>query len=172
MASVLIGYRGSGKTTIGRKLADRLWQPFIDVDEQIVAKARKTIREIFDQGGEALFRDLEQEAVKETLSSNEDRVVSLGGGAVLREANRAIITSGAHKVIYLRCEPRTLYQRIHSDPNTAVNRPNLTHLGGGIDEITRLLAEREPLYRSVMTSELDVTHLSPEDAVVYIARML
>jgi len=172
MATVLIGYRGSGKTSIGRRLADRLWQPFVDTDEQIVARAGKTIREIFAQSGEAAFRDLEQQIVQESLSSGEDRVISLGGGAVLRDANRALIGSGAHKVIYLRCDPAALHQRIHADPDTAANRPNLTHLGGGIAEIERLLAEREPLYRSLMTSELDVTHLTPEDAVVYITRML
>ena len=172
MATVLIGYRGSGKTTIGRRLADQLWQPFIDVDEQIVAKAGKTIKEIFEQGGESAFRELEEAAVQESLRSTDDRVVSLGGGAVIREANRAIIGSGAHKVIYLRSEPAALHQRIQADPNTAASRPSLTHLGGGIAEIERLLAEREPLYRSVMTAELDVTHLTPEEAVVYIARML
>jgi shikimate kinase len=172
MATVLIGYRGSGKTTIGRRLADRLWQPFVDIDEQIVARAGKTIREIFEQGGEPAFRDLEQQAIQETLSSSQDCVVSLGGGAVLRDANRVIIGSGAHKVIYLKCEPKTLHERIHSDPNTAANRPSLTHLGGGIAEIESLLAEREPLYRALMTSELDVTYLTPEDAVVYIVRML
>jgi shikimate kinase len=172
MATVLIGYRGSGKTTIGRRLADRLWQPFVDIDEQIVTKAGKTIREIFEQEGEAAFRELEEQAIQETLSSKDDRVVSLGGGAVLRDANRAIIGSGAHKVIYLKCEPKALHERIHADPNTAANRPSLTHLGGGIAEIEGLLAEREPLYRALMTSELDVTYLTPEDAVVYIVRML
>lgn len=172
MATVLIGYRGSGKTTIGRRLADQLWQPFVDVDEQIVVKAGKTIKEIFDTAGEAAFRELEEEAVRNALAESGDRVISLGGGAVLREANRALIGSGAHKVIYLKCEPKALHDRIHADPNTAANRPNLTHLGGGVEEITRLLAEREPLYRSLMTSELDVTYLAPEDAVVYIVRML
>lgn len=172
MATVLIGYRGSGKTTVGRRLADQLWQPFVDIDEQIVAKAGKTIKEIFEQGGESAFRELEEQAVQDTLKLPGDRVISLGGGAVLREANRTAIASGAHKVIYLRCEPAALHQRIHADPNTAANRPNLTHLGGGIAEIERLLAEREPLYRSLMTSELDVTHLTPEETVVYIARML
>ena len=55
---------------------------------------------------------------------------------------------------------------------TSDNRPNLTDLGGGIEEINKLLAEREPIYRSVMTAELDVTHLTPDEAVVYIVRML
>jgi shikimate kinase len=171
MSIVLIGYRGSGKTTIGRKLADRLWQKLVDTDKLVVEKAGKNIREIFEQDGEARFRDLEAEAVKDALARKEV-VISLGGGAVLREENRAAIKASGHKVVYLRCTPEVLHQRIQADTETAAMRPNLTHLGGGVEEIEKVLAEREPLYRSLMTAELDVTNLSVADAVVYIVRLL
>jgi shikimate kinase len=171
MSVVLIGYRGSGKSSIGRKLADRLWQAFVDTDDLIVKSAGKSIREIFEQDGEQHFRDLETAAVRDALGRN-DHVIALGGGAVLREENRATIKSSGRSVVYLRCEPQVLLQRIESDPQTVATRPNLTPLGGGIDEIRELLAQREPLYREVKTAELDVTNLSIEDACVHIARMM
>src|SRR5579863_8452163 len=171
MSIVLIGYRGSGKTTIGKRLADRLWQPFVDVDDLIVQRAGKSIKDIFEQDGEPAFRELEETAVNEACVLAE-HVISLGGGAVLREANRQALAQSAHHVVYLKCEPAELHKRIHADPATAAMRPILTHLGGGLEEITKLIKEREPLYRQVKTAELDVTNLTPEDAVVYIVRLL
>lgn len=166
-----MGYRGSGKTTIGRRLADQLWQSFVDVDDLIVKSAGKSIKEIFEHNGEDAFRDLEEKAVKEAIGMSE-HVVALGGGSVLRQANRDAIKASGRKVIYLHCTPTELHKRISADPQTAAMRPSLTHLGGSVEEIEKLLAEREPLYRAVMTAELDVTNLTPEEAVVYIARLI
>src|SRR5688572_17769875 len=104
MSIVLIGYRGSGKTTVGRKLADRLWQELVDTDTLVTKKAGKTIKDIFEQDGEAKFRELETEVLKEALKL-QDVVISLGGGAILREENRAALKDSGHKVIYLKCEP-------------------------------------------------------------------
>lgn len=170
MSIVLIGYRGSGKTTIGKKLADRLWQPFVDVDDLIVKKAGKTIKQIFEQDGEPKFRDLEAQAVKEVCKLSE-HVIGFGGGTLGREENRTATRQAGHKVIYLKCEPAELHRRIQADPQSTTTRPNLTKLGGGIEEIQKMLAQREPIYRQVMHAELDVTHLTPEDAVVYIVRL-
>jgi shikimate kinase len=171
MSIALIGYRGSGKSTAGKRLADRLWQPFVDTDELIVKKAGKDIRAIFESVGEKGFRDLESQVVADVCKL-ADHVIALGGGAVLREENRTAIRDAKMKVIYLRCEPEELFKRIHSDPQTIAARPNLTALGGGIEEIKSVLSEREPIYRSMMTAELDVTNLSPQDAVVYITRLV
>jgi shikimate kinase len=171
VSTVLIGYRGSGKSTIGARLADRLWQKFVDTDQLVVKKAEKSIAQIFADDGEARFRQLEIEAVREALAM-EEHVVSLGGGAVMREENRAALRAGNHRVIYLKCDPKELVRRIESDPATAAARPPLTAHGGGIEEISKVLAEREPVYRQVMHAELDVTNLTPEEAVVYITRMI
>jgi shikimate kinase len=171
MPIALIGYRGSGKTTIGKRLADRLWWPFVDLDEVIVARAGITIREIFAQRGEEHFRDLESQCLAESLKP-ADQVLALGGGAVLRPANRDRIKAAGCKVVYLRCDPAVLLRRIESDRTTADMRPSLTALGGGIEEITTLLAQREPIYRQVMTAELDVTNLTSDEAVAHIARMV
>lgn len=168
---VLIGYRGSGKTTIGRRLADRLWWKFVDSDEQIVARAGKTIREIFEQQGEPAFRDLEAQVIANALKLS-DHVISLGGGAVLREETREAINRSGHPTIYLKCEPTVLHERITADAATAENRPALTNLGGSVQEIVKLLEFREPLYRQTMTAELDVTNQSIDDAVNWIARLV
>lgn len=170
MSILLIGYRGSGKTTLGRKLADQMWLPFVDTDEMIVKRAGKSIKEIFADQGEQGFRDLEAEVVREVCGLN-DHVVSLGGGVILREENRGTIRSAGHKVVYLHSTPETLYGRISADPATQATRPNLT-AAGGLEEVKHLLAVREPLYREVMTAELDVTNLSPDEAVKYIARLV
>ncbi|MGB7158450.1 MAG: shikimate kinase [Tepidisphaeraceae bacterium] len=172
MSIVLIGYRGSGKSTIGKRLADRLWQPFVDTDDLVVRKAgNRTIKEIFEQDGEDRFRELEADAVRE-VSLLQEHVIALGGGALIREENRKHLKDAGHKVIYLKCEPQVLFQHIQADPDTARTRPALTPLGGGPEEIRKLMAEREPIYRQAMTAELDVTNLTPEEAVVYIVRLL
>src|SRR3954466_9333292 len=131
MSVILMGYRGSGKTTIGRRLADRLWQSFVDTDEMIVKQAGKPIAQIFADHGEEHFRNLETEAVKAACGL-ADHVIALGGGAVLKDQNRDLLKKSGHKIIYLRCEPHELLKRIQSDPESAATRPNLTPLGGGI----------------------------------------
>jgi shikimate kinase len=171
MSAVLFGYRGCGKTTLGRKLADRWWIKFVDTDELIVAKAGKTIREIFESDGEAKFRELEVDAVREACGRS-DHIIALGGGAVLREENRAVLKSLAFSRVYLKCEPRELLKRIESDPATAASRPALSPLGGSLQEIEQMLMIREPLYREVMTAELDVTNLNLDEAMKYVARMI
>ncbi len=170
MSVVLIGYRGSGKTTVGKRLADRLWQPFVDTDELVVRKAGKSIREIFEQDGEAAFRDLESQVVRDVCPLQE-HVISLGGGALGREENRAALKASGHKVVYLKCDPEVLHRRISEDPQSAADRPNLT-AEGGLEEVKALHEAREPIYRAAMTAELDVTHLEPPDAVVYIVRLI
>jgi shikimate kinase len=164
MGIVLIGYRGSGKTTVGRELARRTGQPFVDVDDLIIARAGKTIREIFEQQGEPVFRDHEGAVLAEVLG-RANHIVSVGGGALDRQANRALFAGTKHRVIYLRCDTDALLHRIQSDVQTADMRPALTKLGGGIDEINAVLARREPVYRAVLTDEIDVTRLSVSQVV-------
>ena len=171
MSTVLIGYRGSGKSTIGQKLADHLWQKFVDTDQLITKRAGKTIAEIFQQDGEAKFREMEAEVVKE-VAQLQEHVIALGGGAPLREENRRTIKDAGHRVIYLKCEPAELLKRIQNDPDTASTRPDLTALGGGEAEITKVLTDREPIYRQMADAELEVTYLNPADAIVYIVRLM
>ncbi|HEX4056307.1 MAG TPA: shikimate kinase [Tepidisphaeraceae bacterium] len=171
MSVVLIGYRGSGKTTVGRLLAQQLGRLFVDADDLIVKKAGKSIREIFLTGGEEEFRNLEMRVIAR-LCEMKDCVIALGGGAVLRKENQQALAQAGHRIVYLRCEAGELLRRIQGDPATSDNRPNLTNLGGGIEEIEAILKQREPIYRSVMSAELDVTGLTPRQAAERLAKMI
>lgn len=171
MSVGLIGYRGSGKTTIGKRLADRLWQPFIDTDDLVIKKAGKSIKEIFEQEGEQRFRDLETQVVREVCTQPET-VIAFGGGALDRDENREAIKQAGLRLVYFKCEPAELLKRIQNDPETAANRPALSNLGGSIEEIESVLARREPIWRSMAGAELEVTYLTPEDAVPYVVRLM
>ena len=106
MGIVLVGYRGSGKTTVGRKLALALNLEFVDLDERITTAAGKTIREIFAEEGESGFRDRETRALVDVLGESADRAISLGGGVIERAENREKISASGHRVFYLRLYAR------------------------------------------------------------------
>jgi shikimate kinase len=148
----LIGYRGSGKTTVARQLALRLAFDWVDADVEIELRAGKSIASIFADDGEGAFRDLEQQVVAE-LCRRERTVVALGGGAILREENRQAISSSG-TVVWLKAGVDTLSARILGDPTTAGRRPNLTNAGGR-SEIEAILAARSPIYSACADLEVD-----------------
>jgi shikimate kinase len=156
----LIGYRGSGKTTVGRLLADRLGWAFIDADALLEERHRQTIREIFAAEGEAGFRDKEAGLLTD-LCSRANTVIATGGGIVLRTENRSRLKSSGF-VVWLRAEPAELWERMQADPSTAARRPALSV--GGLAEVEQLLAVREPLYRACADAEIAVDRVSPEQA--------
>jgi shikimate kinase len=169
MNIVLIGYRGSGKSSIGKKLAAELWMEFIDTDELIAKRAGKTIREIFTQHGEEHFRDLEEQAVAEA-AARDNTVIAAGGGVVLRAANVVALKKNG-KIIWLQADPQTLFANINADAASPHTRPDLTS-AGGLDEIKTVLAQRAPLYHAAADATLDVTRLSVADAVFHMTRMV
>lgn len=138
---VLIGYRGTGKSTVGRILADHLGRPLVSTDEGIVRRAGCTIPEIVERHGWKWFRDLESDVIRD-LAGQGGQVVDCGGGAILREENRERLrTSGL--VIWLRASVAAIAGRIRSDDQ----RPSLTGNRSFVDEIEEVLREREPVYR-------------------------
>jgi len=148
----LIGYRGTGKTTLAKLLAERLDYDWIDADVEVERRAGKSITEIFEASGEEAFRDLEAEVVAD-LCPRERSVLALGGGAVLREANQKCLAQ-CQQIVWLRATVKTIAERLSSDPTTPGRRPNLTNRGG-LHEIEQLLAAREPIYRACATLEVD-----------------
>jgi shikimate kinase len=155
----LIGYRGTGKTTVAALLAERLQRPWFDADVEIERRAGKSIREVFTTEGEPAFRDWESAAIVE-LSSQAHVVISVGGGAVLRAENREAMRS-AGQVVWLQASPETIFQRLLADPTTDGRRPDLTSLGG-LAEIEALLAERTPLYAACANLTIDTEGKSPQ----------
>ena len=156
----LIGFRGSGKTTVGRRLGELLGWTSVDADTELEQRAGKSIKDIFEAGGEAAFRELEARVVAD-LASRDKHVVALGGGAILRDNNRKAI-AGRGAVVWLQASPETLFARINADPATEQRRPNLT-AQGGVEEIRTLLAERTPKYRACANLTVDVNRLDPDE---------
>lgn len=136
----LIGLPGSGKSTIGRQLARRLGRPFIDTDQVIEQRVGLSIREFFEREGEESFRDLEQSIIDE-LTLGQPCVLSTGGGAVLRPANRQHLKQRT-QAVYLHSAPEEVFRRLRHDRN----RP-LLQVPDPLARLRELYALRDPLYR-------------------------
>ncbi len=161
---VLIGARGSGKTSVGRALASALGWEFVDIDERIERRAGRTIAEIFAGEGEGGFRALETRAIGEIAGDGcGPRVVSAGGGAVLRVENRRALR-GVGPCVWLTATVETLLRRVGSDPGGASRRPALSRAPAGV-EMEAVLRAREPLYREMADVIIDTERLTPEDVV-------
>jgi shikimate kinase len=140
----LIGPRGSGKTTIARRLAEHLSWQWIDADDVLERRAGRSVRAIFAEEGETGFRDREAAVLRE-LCALPRHVIATGGGAVLREDNRNLLRMSA-RVVLLSADADTLWSRMIGDADTPERRPAL--LGGGREEVEEILRRREALYRS------------------------
>jgi len=169
MNLLLIGYRGTGKTTLAQLIARRLGWDWVDADVEIELRAGKSIKAIFDDDGEPRFRDLESAVVVE-LGQRDRTVIALGGGAPMRPENRPLLRR-AGKVVWLQASPEELWQRISADHTTAGRRPNLT-TSGGLTEIIATLERRSPIYRECADLEVDTEGKTPGDvADVILARL-
>lgn len=160
MLIILIGYRGAGKSTVARELAQRLGWTCIDADEEIERRTGRTIAEVFAEGGEAAFRGLESRILAE-LVRREQIVLAAGGGAVLSAENRELIAT-AGKVVWLKADAATIARRVADDRATAARRPKLTAQGGE-SEIVELLAQRVALYRQCANLEIETEDKSPAE---------
>jgi shikimate kinase len=141
---VLIGYRGTGKSTVGRILAERSGRAFLDADREIEARAGRSIRAIFAESGEPAFRDWEERTIAELTAANPGAILATGGGAVLREANRRRLREFGF-IAWLTADPAELAGRLGADRPGLAERPALTS-AGTLDEIAQVLAARAPLY--------------------------
>jgi len=166
---VLIGYRGSGKTTVGRLLAERLGRPFVDTDAAIETAAGESIAEVFASEGERGFRRREKQAIARATQT-EGLVLSVGGGAVLDRANvDGLQNEGT--IVWLIAAAEVLWDRIREDAQSPSARPDLTPRGG-LEEVRSVLAVREPAYRAAADLIVDTTGRVPEDVVAAILKAL
>lgn len=159
---ILVGYRGSGKTTVGRLAASALGWIFLDTDELVTHAAGRSIAAIFAQDGEPAFRQLESQAIGQAVAGTR-RVISVGGGAVLLPANRQQLTA-AGVCVWLTAPPEELHRRLAADPRSASQRPALTD-AAGLEEVRRVLAIRQPLYQAVAQRVVDTFGRPVEEVV-------
>jgi shikimate kinase len=153
---VLVGMMGTGKTTVGTVLARRLGRSLIDSDAEVEARTGRTVREIFETDGEAAYRPLETDALLDALASPVPAVIAAAGGVVLSATNRQAIEDHAGLVVWLRADPTLIVGRVgHHD-----HRPLLDYDPAGT--VTRLEAEREPLYAEVADRIVDVDNKTPD----------
>ncbi|MDH5641798.1 MAG: shikimate kinase [Nitrospira sp.] len=142
MNIVLIGYRGTGKSTVGKIVAARLGRPVISTDAEIVKRAGKNIPEIVAQHGWEYFRDLESQVCGE-LAGQDAIVIDTGGGAILRSENVEQL-KGNGILFWLTASVESIAQRIGRDNQ----RPSLTGTKSFVEEIEEVLRERTPKYRT------------------------
>lgn len=166
MSVVLIGYRGTGKSTVARLLAQRWSWESVDADCELEARAGKTIAELFATEGEGVFRDWETAVLKDLVPQRQI-IVAAGGGAVLREENRRTLTD-AEWIVWLKASPETIAERVAADATTNERRPQLT-TAGGMQEIVELLQQREPLYRQMAQCAIETDGLSPQQVAARVA---
>ena len=164
----LIGYRGTGKSTVARLLADRLGWQTLDADALLESRYGKAIRTIFAEEGELGFRAREA-AVLADLCQLTHHVVATGGGVVLRSENRAKLKA-AGLVIWLTADAQTLWNRLQADATTAERRPALT--SGGLTEIVELLRARESYYADCANFSVDTAGRTPAEVVSAILERL
>jgi shikimate kinase len=150
----LIGYRCTGKTTVGQALAERLNWTFVDTDEVIVDTAGTSIAQMVETHGWAFFRDLERQTLA-AVAKGCDQVVATGGGVVLDDRNLDVMQKTG-TVVWLTADETTIARRMLADHATQTNRPSLTDQGQ-IAEIRQVLAERRPRYEKAadITIETD-----------------
>ena len=169
----LIGLRGSGKTTVGRRLASRLALPFIDLDTRTPGFAGEaSVAEVFAKQGEAAFRRAETRALDAALREPAS-VLALGGGTPTApgaaEALRRARDAGTVIIVYLRADGAALRSRLANASHE--HRPSLTGKGT-LDEIEHLLAARDPLYLSLATHVVEVAASDASRVALFIAAKL
>jgi shikimate kinase len=158
MNFILIGFRASGKTSVGKKLSGLLGLPFYDTDMLIRQRTGKTVRQMVLEGGWPAFRQAERAAVA-SLAGKEEAVIALGGGAVMDPVNVEVLKPRGF-FIWLQADKETIQERLKGDRASAEQRPPLSNpVNGDVEEILR---QRIPLYESIADLVVDTTGRSIE----------
>jgi shikimate kinase len=165
MNIILIGFMGSGKSTVGRLLAKELKMNFLDTDALIEKTEGRKIAQIFKKEGENYFRNLETEVLK-TLGDYENFVLATGGGMVLREENVALLKSLGPRIL-LWAQPRVIYERIKME----THRP-LLQVKNPVAQIQKILNYRRPFYERVADFSIDGSRLNADQVTGEIIKWL
>lgn len=162
---ILIGFMGTGKTTIGKRLASTLKREFIDTDEDIEEVTGMTIPQIFNKLGEIRFRSEESLAVKRAVSK-QNRIIATGGGIVLQESNLKTLKANGVLVL-LKTKPETIHARIARKGNRPLLGKNVT-----LEKIVQLLEEREDIYNQAADFVIQTDEFEYDDVVKNLIAML
>lgn len=154
---VLVGFMGSGKTTVGRLLAECVHSPHLDLDEMIVTQTGKPISRIFTEQGEAYFRELESKTLK--LALGQEGILSTGGGTPVSRSNRKLLVQSDIPVIFLKASPQIILDRLKNDQT----RPLLQTLNE--DRFLELFRKRANDYDRVSDIEILTDQKTPQDIV-------
>jgi shikimate kinase len=169
MNIVLIGYRCTGKTSVGLALSKRLGKAFVDADDFIEERAKRSISDMVAAEGWDYFRAKEKEAIRE-LSSSYNHIIAPGGGAVLDAENVENLKRNG-VIVLLEATAETILERMRSDEKTEQQRPSLT--GKGLyEEIEEVLEYRKPFYRTAMNFSVDTTSKSIDQILDEIVQKL
>lgn len=168
MNIILIGYRGSGKSTVGSRLASRTGRRFVDTDDLIESKEGQ-IREMVESRGWDYFRTIEKKMIEE-ISKEDNLVIALGGGAVL-DPDNVVNLSKNGLILWLKTDREVLQKRINQDPRTFASRPTLTGKGT-IEELEEIMVFRDPYYEKAAKIQVDTSSMNVEAIVENILAVL
>ena len=169
MNIVLIGYRGAGKSTVGRSLGARLGKTFVDTDELIEKREGSSIQEIVTIKGWKYFRILEKETVQ-AVSREDQLIIAPGGGAILDDENVASLKEKG-LIIWLKAEGPILWERIIKELSGAARRPSLTGKGTQ-EEFEEVLTHRKSLYEKAADAIIDTATLSTDKVVESVLQII
>jgi shikimate kinase len=169
MNLVLIGYRASGKSAVGRRLGERLNREFVDIDDLIEKQEGGPISDIVQTHGWEYFREVEKKMIRD-VSSRSRLIMAPGGGAVLDEENvNSLKENGL--VIWLKAEKQVLLRRMDKDPDTSTRRPSLTGKGT-LDELQEVMTKRKAYYEKAADVEFDTSTFDVDGVVEKILSIL
>jgi len=156
---VLVGLMGSGKSTVGRIVAERLGRPLVDVDDVIASRTGRTVRELWREGGEDAYRSLESGAVLDTLAGPEPVVLAAPGGVIMDTAVRTVLADDGVVTVWLRAQVATLARRVQPDDH----RPLLGE--HPVEVLAAMAAERSGPLAEVSDLVIDIDELGAESVV-------
>ena len=166
MNIVLIGYRGTGKSTVGKILAERLGRELVSTDAEIISRARLPVPDIVQRFGWDHFRDLESEVCRD-LAGKDGLIIDTGGGAILRQQNVDSLKKNG-VLIWLTADVRTITERIGGD----TQRPSLTGAKSFTEEVEEVLRERQPKYKSAANHIIETDGRSVAEVAVAILALV
>ncbi|MGW8160703.1 MAG: shikimate kinase [Desulfobulbales bacterium] len=166
---ILTGYRATGKSSIGKILADLIGFEFVDTDQAIEKRQGETIAEMVSRGGWDLFRRKEEDMLLE-LARSRNKVIATGGGSVIHQKAWTRLRKNG-LVIWLKADVKTICQRLAADNDTEDLRPALTEMGT-MDEISMVLSERQPLYEKSSDLTINTEGKTPDEIAEFILAVL